>query len=38
MTTEIIVERREKYDNNEDNNINNDVEDEYREGLKTRRK
>ena len=37
MTIEIIIEKREKYDNNENNDIDDDIEDEYREGLKAKR-
>ena len=34
----IVIKRREKYDDNEDNNINNNVENEHRERFETKRK
>ena len=34
----IVVEKREKYGNDKDNNINNDIKNEYREKLEAKRK
>ena len=38
MTIKIIVEKRGEYDNNENDDIDNDVENEYREGPETKRR
>ena len=38
ITVEIVIERREVYDNNENDNINNNIKGEHREGVKMGRR
>ena len=36
IIVEVVIEGREKYDNDEGDNIDNGVENEYREGFETK--